>query len=315
LLKKSAGYPKKTPFTDHAIIMALPNSLRLIATIPALLSLTLTQVAVQARSPLFLSVNFPSATPGGGSAPQRTAGGAPRRGSEEECVAKFADLNGDGEVDPLTPLTALMPASNIGTSLSPDPTLSFYVPRTKATAVEIVVQKRMPVMTAGGATRYQYEEVYYNDGLAVPPGLTDGPRIVSYALEAVNLEPGAVYEWSFSLLCESSGEGEEVVSGLLSCSQADGSPLGCSATATIPDPKTLAPAALQANASRFAANAYWNEALAFTAQLRPVDRQQWKTLLESQGLGCLADVPFAGEAIAPNSPQAQPLWDPQCFVE
>ena len=292
--------------------MALPNPLRLVAAVPALLSLTLT---AQARPPLYLSVEFPTATPGGGSAPQRTAGGAPRRGSEEECVAKFADLNGNGQLQRLTPLTALMPTNNIGTSLSPDPTLSFYIPRTRGTAAEIVVQKRVPTTTATGTTRYRYEEVYFNDALPIPPSVADGPRIVSYALDNVNLEPGAVYEWSLAILCEDSGSGEEVVSGLLSCSQADGSPLGCSATATIPDPKTLAPAALEANASRFATDAYWNETLAFTAQLRPVDRQQWKTLLESQGLGCLADVPFAEEAIAPNSPQAQPLWDPQCFVE
>lgn len=292
--------------------MALPNLLRLVATIPALLSLTLT---AQARPPLYLAVEFPSATPGGGGAPQRTAGGAPRRGSEEECVAKFADLNGDGQPQRLTPLTALMPTNNIGTSLSPDPTLSFYIPRTRGTAVEIIIQKRVPTTTATGTTRYRYEEVYFNDALPIPPSVANGPRIVSYALDDVNLEPGAVYEWSLAILCEGSTGGEDVVSGLLSCSQADGSPLGCSTTATIPDPKTLAPAALEANASRFATDAYWNETLAFTAQLRPVDRQQWKTLLESQGLGCLADVPFAEEAIAPNSPQAQPLWDPQCFVE
>lgn len=295
--------------------MALPNTLRLLATVPALLSLTLTGLVAQARPTLLLAVDFPTATPGGGGAPQRTAGGAPRRGSEAECVAKFADLNGDGELEPLTPLTALMPASNIGTSLSPDPTLSFFIPRTRAAAAEIVVQKRIPVTTTAGTTRYRYEEVYFDDALPIPPSLADGPRIVSYTLGDANLEPGAVYEWSLAILCEGSVGNEEVVSGLLSCSEADGSPLGCSTTATIPDPTTLAPAALEANANRFAANAYWNEALAFTAQLRPVDRQQWTSLLESQGLGCLADVPFVGEAIAPNSPQAQPFWDPQCFVE
>lgn len=289
--------------------------LRLLATIPALLGLTLTGLIAQARSPLHLAVQFPNATPSGSGAPQRTAGGAPRRGSEEECVAKFADLNGDGQPQRLTPLTALMPANNIGTSLSPDPTLTFYIPRTRGTAAEIVVQKRIATTTATGTLRYRYEEVYFNDALPIPASLTEGPRIVSYPLEDVNLEPGAVYEWTFAILCEGEIGSEEVVSGLLSCSQADGSPLGCSATATIPDPKTLTPQVLEANAKGFAANAYWNETLAFTAQLRPVDRQQWTTLLESQGLGCLADVPFAEEAIAPNSPQAQPLWDPQCFVE
>lgn len=298
-------------------IMAFKTPLRWLAIAPALLSLSLPSFILPAQAnpldPLLLSLGFPSSTPSGSGAPQRTAGGAPKRGSEA-CVAKLADLNGDGELDPLTPLTALMPISNIGTSLNPDPTLTIYMPRNSSSGVEIVVQKRTPLANPTGRTRYRYEEVYANI-LPAPESTTTGPRIVNYRLEGVNLEAGAVYEWTLAMLCENSIGNEEVISGLISCSLEDGSPLGCTAGATIPDPTTLNAGELKQQATAYANQAYWNEALQFSAQLRQFDRSDWVEFLESQELGCLADVPFADEVVDPNSPQAAPNWDPQCFVE
>jgi hypothetical protein len=208
-----------------------------------------------------------------------------------------------------------MPISNIGTSLDPNPTLSVYMPRNTASAVEIVIQKRTPLESPSGRTRYRYEEVYVNSELPVPESTANGPRIVNYRLEGVNLEAGAVYEWTLAMLCDGSIGNEEVISGLISCSLADGSPLGCTAGATIPDPTALDANELEQQATAYAQQAYWNEALQFSAQLRQFDRSDWVEFLASQELGCLADVPFAEDEVNPNSPQADPNWDPQCFVE
>lgn len=298
--------------------MASTHPRRWLAIAPALLSISLSSVILPAqatlRDPFLLSLGFPSSTPSGSGAPQRTAGGAPKRGSEA-CVTKLADLNGDGELETLTPLTALMPTSNIGTSLNPNPTLSVYMPRNNASAVEIVVQKRTPIGNTAGRTRYRYEEIYVNDTLPIPESTATGPRIVSYSLKDVNLEAGAVYEWTFAMLCDGSIGNEEVISGLISCSLEDGSPLGCTAGTTIPDPSALNERELEQQATAYVQQAYWNEALQFSAQLRQFDRSDWVEFLESQTLGCLADVPFADDEVNPNSPQADPTWDPQCFVD
>src|SRR5512136_1899663 len=70
-----------------------------------------------------ISLEFPPAADRG--APARTAGGGVRG---ENCVEQGA-----------TPLTALMPSNNVGTTVAGNPTLFVYVPKTNAKEAEFSV--------------------------------------------------------------------------------------------------------------------------------------------------------------------------------
>ncbi|MGB0564733.1 MAG: DUF928 domain-containing protein [Spirulinaceae cyanobacterium] len=244
------------------------------------------------------AVGFPSSTPSGG-APPRTASGAPRR--SEYCAPPLnRDLDNDGVVDELTPMTVLAPTSNVISSADDRLTLFVYLPASPANTIEIGLFKQLE--------GNREKQVYYNDTLKVPPAVRQGPRIAAYTLNDISLEPGATYIWSLSLICEDSETWQFAqighMEGMVSCEA------GCIADQTAHLSATTTGQDLLQTAQRYAEQALWDDTVYLTAQLRNTDPAQWQALLESQGLGCFANVPFASDdsdfAIAD---------DPQCFVD
>ncbi|MGB0564732.1 MAG: DUF928 domain-containing protein [Spirulinaceae cyanobacterium] len=231
------------------------------------------------------AVDTPSSSPSGG-APSRTASGAPKRTIPSCFLASTFDLNHDGEAEALTPATVLSPEGNVTTTLDPQPTLFVYLPQTSGTQAELTVDERIP--TGNADKPYDYEEVLFVDELPIPATTATGPRIVQYQIPEGVLEPDKSYIWSLSLLCKGSSISPPIatVEGLISCE------VGCTATAL----GTEQP---------------WNETLLATAQDRAARPEDWQRLLESQGLGCFRDVPFADEVEATFTLQD----DPQCFVD
>ncbi|MEM8639550.1 MAG: DUF928 domain-containing protein [Cyanobacteria bacterium P01_G01_bin.54] len=256
------------------------------------------------------AVSFPSSTPSSG-APPRTASGAPQR---NECsVTDFIDQDGDGIAEqPLTPMTALVPTNNIiKTPTGSHLTFFVYLPHNTATSAEIAIDEveAVTVTDVNGVSQvieYQFkgeESIYLNETLPIPDSVTVGPRIVAYELNNLNLQAGKTYQWSLSLNCG----GQPfipAVGGIIDCQQ------GCNANVQMPGLTGLNASELLQLSQSAAAKGLWTQTLRSTAQLRQFDPTQWAELLQSQGLGCIASVPFA------NNPQAEFTVndDPHCFV-
>ncbi|NEO82840.1 MAG: DUF928 domain-containing protein [Spirulina sp. SIO3F2] len=230
-------------------------------------------------------MDTPDSSPSDG-APSRTASGAPKR-SAGACVISRFDRNGDGKLDALTPMTVLAPQDNTTTTLDPHPTLFIYLPQTAADTAELVIDELIPRNDPD--QRYSYHEILFQDNLPVPATAATGPRIARYQIEEVRLEPGKVYHWQFSVLCNGSTPENGTVEGLITCEN------GCTASIGNPDPDVL----------------FWNEEIRTTAQDRKANPDTWHELLESQGLKCFEDVPFADDLNATYTLDN----DPQCFVD
>lgn len=284
-------------------------------TIPVLLSIL--GMGISAIAPLpSQAVSFPGSTPSGG-APPRTASGAPRR---SECkVVEKADLNNDGDAETwLTPMTAIVPVTDTVQTAHAHPIFFVYMPQNTATSAQIVVEEKVgvvaldtdgkPILNENGnpKVRYERKEVYVNNTLSIPNSVTDdGPRIVAYKLNDLELEPGRTYEWSFALLCGNPEPFTDALWGEITCIQS------CSTDTNISGVQNLNESELTQAAQDYAARELWIETLSLTAQLRPFDQKQWSELLESQSLGCLANTPFADDSGANFTVQD----DPKCFVD
>lgn len=245
------------------------------------------------------AVSFPSSTPSSG-APPRTASGAPRRSGYCEPPLP-RDLDNDGVVDKFTPMTAITPTNNIISSLDNNPTFFIYLPQSPANSVEIVVYEQIE-----GSPEKQ---VYLNDTLTVPSSISNGPRIVAYTLSDFSLKPGRNYKWSISLFCEDyeSWQFAQIshVEGVISCQT------GCSALETVSNSEQLTTEEIIKTAHSYAEQGFWDDTAYLVAQLRKSNPEQWSELLESQGLACFSDVPFADESDADFTIED----DPQCFVD
>lgn len=257
------------------------------------------------------AVSFPSSTPSGG-APPRTASGAPRRNdAEASCIRSIADLDGDQSQEGLTRMTVLAPTSRVITSLNQQPTFFVYMPqinlqRGDRPFVTIDIDELVPDESAAGG--YRYGDAYTEDLVSIPATVTDGPRIVAYASEEINLEPGKLYQWSISFSCRSDTFApiESAIDGLIDCRGG-----GCNRQVELPDSQQLNPEELSQIAQDYANQGFWQETVQVTSQLRQFDRQGWQELLESQGLDCFAEVPFAEEPDANFTIED----DPQCFID
>ncbi|MGB0561007.1 MAG: DUF928 domain-containing protein [Spirulinaceae cyanobacterium] len=250
------------------------------------------------------AVGFPSSTPSSG-APPRTASGAPRR--PPSCI--WAHENRDFSAKRLTTITVLAPVSNVITSLAPQPSLTFYLPQihplednngnlqdTSEIEIELIVEEHPEI----GSENFDQEFVAT---MPISEASLAGPRLVSYPLQDISLESGKVYRWEINVNCASPTLGS--IEGWIDCRQ------GCNDAAVIPDPQKLSPEALAKAAQDYADQGFWHEAAQFTRYLRQAEPQQWQTLLESQGLGCFATVPFVEDEMTGSAANV----DPGCFID
>ncbi|MEG3959394.1 DUF928 domain-containing protein [Microcoleus sp. herbarium2] len=173
-------------------------------------------------------------------------------------------------------ITPLIPESNIGLTLTESPTFFAYVSHS-STQVEFTLQ----------ANDQEGTEVYKTTFKV------DKPGIVEVSIPAIgdgqkSLEIGQRYEWSFSVACdEKDPSGNYFVYGIVQ---------------RIEPPETLkndlANADPMARAIAYAKNGIWYDTLATLAEMRrlaPDDsgpRAEWTQLLQSQGLGSIADRPL-----------------------
>lgn len=204
-----------------------------------------------------VSVSFPPASQRG--APARTAGGGQR---SPDCVDRKNP-----------PLTVLAPGNNLGTTISGNPTLFWYVPKTKAKSAEFVVLD-------------DNDDEVYQATLA----LQGVPGVVKLSLpETVSLASGKSYRWLLALKCNAKDSSmDEFVTGNLErmeLKQEDKTKL-----AEAKEP-------LQ-QAEVYAGARIWQETVTILAQLRqarpddPKVRDAWKELLQSVKLDAIADAPL-----------------------
>ncbi|MGL5081000.1 MAG: DUF928 domain-containing protein [Microcoleaceae cyanobacterium] len=190
-------------------------------------------------------------------APSRTRGSGSRGPCGTAVRAK----------EPETPLTALMPANNVGTTVSSNPAVYLYVPETSSNSAEFALYNW---------TTRDRNSVYEAQ---VPLAETSG--IVKIPLpNSVTLEPENTYVWVFSVVCNPEDRSQDqYVSGWI-----ERVSLKSEQEATIEQAQQLSE-----KAALYASAGVWHEALAIVEQLRPTDPKIWEELLDSVGLGQISE--------------------------
>ena len=219
---------------------------------------------LKAQSQL-VSVAFPPASNIG--APARTTGGGQR---SPNC------FNRDNPS-----LTVLAPTNNVGTTISSNPTLFWYVPTTKAQSAKFVV--------LDGEENEVYETTL---------ALTGVPGVVKLSLpKTVSLAPGTTYRWVLMLQCNSDDHSmDPYVEGNLERKELSVVDKAKLDQATQPLQK----------AEVYAGASIWQETVSILAQLRhdrPSDPKviaAWKELLKSVNLDAIANEPLV-ECCTANS--------------
>lgn len=189
---------------------------------------------------------------------QRQDGGGVRGANNNACPAD-------------SQLTALMPSTNIGLTVSETPTLFWYVPGKAPLEVEFVLRE-----ADGQVIDQQTLE------------LTETPGIVSLSLSKP-LEVGKDYHWFFSTICNPSDRaGDRFVGGWIRrVAKSDALESQLAAAKDESD-----------RVSIYARESLWFDTLASLAQLvreNPTDETlaaQWEELLQSVDLSALVKQPF-----------------------
>ncbi len=180
-----------------------------------------------------------------------------------------------------SPLIVLSPQSNVATTVSDQPTLFWYVPKTQAKSAEFLLSDN------GG-------QIVYQTTLA----LKGIPGVVKLSLpKTVALKTGEKYAWTFGLKCNSDNEAPQVwVGGDIERTVLNSAQKAQLAAAKEP----LKQAEVYAQAG------IWQETISILAQLRhdrPGDRdvnRAWKELLESVDLKDIANQPLVECCTADN---------------
>ncbi|MEC4893146.1 MAG: DUF928 domain-containing protein [Oscillatoria sp. PMC 1051.18] len=240
--------------------MGLPKSIQFPLTIAGLLSPVLFSFSVPLPLSALpqqwqVSLSFPTTSDRG--APARTAGGATRG---VQCIQSTE-----------TPLTVLMPANNVGTTVSANPTVFWYVPETEASSAEFTLfdESRNKV----------YQTTF---------AITDTPGIVKLELPATRtdgketLETGKEYVWELALICNQGDRTDDLfVSGVLARTE-----ISPTLKNQIDNSTPLEQAKLYSQAK------IWSETVKTLAELHHSFPEEWETLLESVGLETLVEAPL-----------------------
>ena len=229
--------------------------------------LTLSLAASQLRAQsIQVSLTFPPTQPRG--APSRTIGGGQRRGGdepEEPTVCLTSNL----------PLTAVTPNNNVVTTVSGNPTLFWYVPKTQAKSAEFVL--------------FDDDGKELNKIYKTTVAVKGTPGIVKLHIPAsVSLETGKKYLWAFTVKCFSDPEDNPWVAGVIERTELNGEE----------ETKLAATKEPLEKAEVYAEAEVWQETLSLMAQLRyerPYDfrvNNAWRELLSSVQLGAIASEPL-----------------------
>jgi hypothetical protein len=214
----------------------------------------MTQQLPASNLELRVSVKFPPTEDR--NAPGRTAGGG-RRSPEHFCTEPNT-----------TPLTALMPTrDNVATTVTPNPTFFWYVPKTTAKSAEFVVKDEKD------------NEIYVTN-LNFPS--TGG--IIQFRLPSnVTLPIGKDYTWSFALICNNVDRSrDELVEGIIRRDEL---------SAELKTKLQQAVSPLE-QAQIYAQAKVWFEALTTLASVQSYQSRQWEELLNSVGLNDIAKQPL-----------------------
>ncbi|MBF2003731.1 MAG: DUF928 domain-containing protein [Synechococcales cyanobacterium C42_A2020_086] len=173
------------------------------------------------------------------------------------------------------PLTAMIPNTNFGLTIAEYPTLFWYVPENSAAAAEFILldhtgtevyQTVVPIAPQPGVIRLQLPR----DG-SLPP-----------------LTVGKDYQWFFALICDPLDRSADVLT--------EGWIQRVEPSAALVN--QLAAAAPETQPTIYARSGIWYEAIATLATLRYAQpdntelASQWQSLLQSVGLGELANQPL-----------------------
>lgn len=232
---------------------------------PALFGFTNVPSAPQtaSRAERLIGLRFPSS---GGSRPARTTGAA----SRSECNIE--------KREGIPSVTALMPIDNIGTTITADPNLFVYIPKSKIEGGEVSI---IDVATD--------REVYLKRfDLSNKPGNTSG--IVKLSLSGAKLEPNKTYHWTFTPFCD-------VTNGIPGYDQTYVEGQFQRTNLSIADNEQLRQARTPLQQAEIYARAkVWNETLTLVREASQTSPREWRTLLESVDLANLAQAPYFGES-------------------
>lgn len=196
------------------------------------------------------AVDFPPPPPGQGG-PSRTAGGGVRAG--DTCVVKGAGV---------TPSVSIAPANNLATTVAAEPAFYIYVPENTAVAVELVI--------SDSDLNEHFGELTLPDD--VREAMAAGPTLLKVVAANASLEPNQVYQWSFSLLCDTIDlSNAEVVEG---------------AVQRVPTSRALwlalnGATSLLERANAYAAAGIWSEAADLVLRMRDEQPEEWEQLVRS----------------------------------
>ncbi|MBD0345331.1 MAG: DUF928 domain-containing protein [Coleofasciculus sp. Co-bin14] len=182
-------------------------------------------------------------------------------------------------------LTAMAPSNNVATTVSANPTLFWYVPRTKAKSARLIILDN------------QTKKFVYQTTLP----LQDAPSVMKLSLpKSVSLEPGKDYLWNLFLICNPARPQDDMLlQGVIERTELTAEQKTQLAQATDP----LKQAEIYAKAE------IWQETLTLLAQLRqerpndPVVTEAWQELLESVELTEIATEPLMECCKVKDSPQ------------
>ncbi len=205
--------------------------------------------------PQLQAIEFPPTSSRG--APSRTRGA----GSRGPCNPIIEDKSGIN-------LTAVMPEDNIGTTVSPNPTVYLYIPKSSKQNAEFAVYD----------WTNRVREPIYKTSLSLPKSA----GIVKVSLpKTVELEPNNTYVWHFGIICDANQRSlDYYINGWLQ------------RTSLTPETeaklKEVQKKPLE-KAQLYAESAVWNETITTLEKSRQAYPNAWKELLQSVGLGKIAD--------------------------
>ncbi len=213
-----------------------------------------TQIQAQPYPVLQAKIGFPPAPNRG--APERTRGAGSRKPTCDGLEVKI-------------PLTPLMPENNVGTTIAPNPTIYVYVPEFHNKEAEFLIIDQ------------EAEKVVYQTRFRI----RNTPGIVKITLpNTVELKSDKNYLWHLGIICNPNDqEADEVITGWI-----ERISISPELEAKIEQLKQqpLEQGKLYAEAG------IWSESLTILAQLRDVNPRGWVELLESVGLGEIAQNPI-----------------------
>jgi hypothetical protein len=219
----------------------------------AVISLLGWQLGLQAKNPpaFQVAVDFPSAPDRG--APSRTGDGGTR--SATACIAPNAGK-----------ITAVVPDNNVTTTVATNPSIFVYIPANRAKSGEISLSD------AAGNDVYSSKFTVNNESGIIRIDLPD------------ILKSGQMYDWQVVLNCT----GDLNIIDLASNPSVQGKIETVSVSDDLQTKLTTAQATPLELARVYAEAGVWQETLKTLADLRDQYPKEWAELLQSVGLGSLA---------------------------